>query len=734
SDSCSNGSSLDITITPAVSVEIDPVAPACEDLSFVPGATVQGTGLTYNWTFGGSSPGTSTDSVPPPIAISQPDTFDISLVVSGNCGTDADTIEIIVQTPQEVVVDPIDDPLCEGGGPVALSADIQGGTWSGAGIIDGDNGVFEPQEVGPGLYEVVYTLTNGACINQDTLELEVVASALVNAQDESYCVDAGLQQLTATPLGGVWSGPGVNSSGSFNPFTATPDIHTLTYTYEDANGCEIQANATIEVQALPVLSFSPLDSLCIADVTVNLGTTLNATGTPDTGVFSWAGPGVQNSNGNFNSGGLAPGDYFVTVTYDQDLCAVTDSLPFSLFSAAPLELSPDTAVCITDGMLQLNANFPGGVWSGDGIDAQTGVFEFPETAGTYGFQYIYAEGTNCVQEANVEVTLIDLTGAISIGDDEFECEGLPNFQLGAASPANGVWQGPGVTNGSTGLVDLSVLEVDSVYSYEYCIESQNAEGCQACESRDFIIHPLPEASFSVEGLPCIGLEFSLDNNSEGAVSFNWDLGNGTTSTESEPVLSYATPGTYQITLEAETAFGCTDQVDTSLYITTAPNANFALDETEGCAPFEVQVSNASSGDIIDQFWEINGDTIVGPDLEGIILDGITTDTIFNLILTVQNLCGPDTQLTEILVHPYPLASFGVNADEGCTPFEVDFANNTLGEAETYIWTMGNGNTYSDSIPPNQVYTTTDTSITSYTISLVAINACGIDTATQEVTA
>ncbi|MBV6656083.1 MAG: PKD domain-containing protein, partial [Mameliella sp.] len=138
--------------------------------------------------------------------------------------------------------------------------------------------------------------------------------------------------------------------------------------------------------------------------------------------------------------------------------------------------------------------------------------------------------------------------------------------------------------------------------------------------------------------------------------------------------------------------------------------------------------------IIDQFWEINGDTIVGPDLEGIILDGITTDTIFNLILTVQNLCGPDTQLTEILVHPYPLASFGVNADEGCTPFEVDFANNTLGEAETYIWTMGNGNTYSDSIPPNQVYTTTDTSITSYTISLVAINACGIDTATQEVSA
>lgn len=732
-DSCSNEAAFDITIEPAVSVTIDPVSPACEDLSFTPGATVEGSGLTYSWTFGGASPGTSTDSLPAPISITQPDTFNISLVVTGNCGTAADTVEVVVQASQEVAIDAVGEPLCEGGGTYALTASVNGGTWSGNGIVDAENGVFDPQEVGPGMYEVVYTLDNGACVDQDTVEVEVVASEMVSVQNAAFCIDEGLQQLEALPTGGQWSGPGVSANGVFNPVVAAPDTHTLTYAYTDANGCEIQAEATVEVQALPTLAFDPVDSLCISDVTVNLEMALNAAGAPSDGDFTWSGPGVQDADGTFNTVNLSAGNYTITVTYDQGLCTVADSFPFTLFNAVPLELSPDTAVCITDGPMQLGANLPGGQWTGEGIDTLTGLIELPETGGAYDYLYAYAAGTTCAQEASVEVNIIDLTGAITIGPDESVCEGTATYELATPIPANGVWQGPGITDPATGTIDLVALAIDSTYTFEYCIESENAEGCQACDNQSFIIHPLPDADFSLEGLPCIGETFTLQNTSGGAVSYNWDLGDGANTTEDSPSHTYAAPGTYQVVLEAASAFGCTDQADTSLYITTAPEASFTLDETEGCAPFEVQVSNFSTGDSIQQFWQVAGDTLFGPGLEGVILDSIITDSVFEILLTVQNFCGPDTQVAEVLVHPYPMASFGVNADEGCSPFEVDFANTTLGEAENFIWDMGNGNTYTDSLPPNQVYTTTDTAVATYPVSLIAVNACGIDTAFQEVT-
>lgn len=42
--------------------------------------------------------------------------------------------------------------------------------------------------------------------------------------------------LTGSPLGGTFSGPGIIFS-AFNPSLAGPGIHTITYTYNDGNGC-----------------------------------------------------------------------------------------------------------------------------------------------------------------------------------------------------------------------------------------------------------------------------------------------------------------------------------------------------------------------------------------------------------------------------------------------------------------------------------------------------------------
>jgi hypothetical protein len=49
------------------------------------------------------------------------------------------------------------------------------------------------------------------------------------------------------PAGGVYSGPGVDDDGYFDPMVAGLGVHTITYTYSDAAACENYAEETIEV-------------------------------------------------------------------------------------------------------------------------------------------------------------------------------------------------------------------------------------------------------------------------------------------------------------------------------------------------------------------------------------------------------------------------------------------------------------------------------------------------------
>ena len=64
---------------------------------------------------------------------------------------------------------------------------------------------------------------------------------------EWICLGWPAVELTGgLPEGGVYSGPGV-VNGWFNPATAGVGTHTITYTYEDLNGCENFTTETILV-------------------------------------------------------------------------------------------------------------------------------------------------------------------------------------------------------------------------------------------------------------------------------------------------------------------------------------------------------------------------------------------------------------------------------------------------------------------------------------------------------
>ncbi|MCA6362703.1 MAG: T9SS type A sorting domain-containing protein [Bacteroidetes bacterium] len=103
----------------------------------------------------------------------------------------------------------------------------------------------------PGSYYVV--ATNGTCIDTSaavTVTVNPQPVATLTLPVDSFCVDQtiGIQLSGGSPVGGLWSGPGVNGS-LFTPSVAGTGLHNIVYTYTNNYACSDSASQSIFVDA-----------------------------------------------------------------------------------------------------------------------------------------------------------------------------------------------------------------------------------------------------------------------------------------------------------------------------------------------------------------------------------------------------------------------------------------------------------------------------------------------------
>jgi gliding motility-associated-like protein len=182
--------------------------------------------------------------------------------------------------------------VCATAAPVRLGGSPAGGTWSGPGVSGSvQNGYFfTPTAALLGPQTLTYTYVGtGQCTSQASLQMTVTpppVAAFTPLPRTAFCSQAPnlpTYQLTGTPAGGTFSGPGVTGS-SFAVGSAGVGTHTLTYTYT-LNGCTAQATQQVSVAPPPAVVPGP-DTLVCPDY--RLPIRLRAT--PAGGV--WAGPNV----------------------------------------------------------------------------------------------------------------------------------------------------------------------------------------------------------------------------------------------------------------------------------------------------------------------------------------------------------------------------------------------------------------------------------------------------------
>lgn len=608
-----------------------------------------------------------------------------------------------------------DTALCVGTVPVQLPHSPPGGTWTGA----GPGGVFVPGTVGE--HVLTYSHGSGTCATTDQVRVEVLPAPVLTVQAGiERCADAAPVALQADPAGGTWSGAGVDASGLFDPAAVAPGQHVLTYSYSDGSGCTSTAQTVAAVHPLPVVDAGPDLVLCDQPIAHQLG------GAPAGGTWSSSWMNVT-SAGAITPGGTGTDD-LVYLVVDAYGCSAGDVVRVDVVELdQPAIAPPDTSICIASGALQFNGMPAGGVWSGPHVDA-TGLF-LPGVAGAFTLTYSVGAGT-CLTMDQIAVTVEALPG-VDAGTGIAVCLGDAP-QVLVAAPAGGTWSGTGV-DPATGVFDPGqVLPGGNPVTYTY---TDPLTGCTASDDALVTVHPLPAAGFTHAPVACAGAGHAFSNTSTGGATAQWTFGDGGSSQDLSPTYTYMSPGVHDVTLVSITDMGCSDTLTSTVEVWAVPQVQFALSVDSGCGPLEVAFFNGSSGEGLGFMWDFGGSAVSTerdpppfsflPDPQQAIVHVVS--------LTAYNVCGSAVSEVPVLVIPAPTAVFGPGVDTYCSHAEVSFGNASFGDPSSFQWDLGDG-TQSDSQAPvvTHAYVAGDEP-TEFTITLVALNACGSDTAQRTIT-
>jgi PKD repeat protein len=201
------------------------------------------------------------------------------------------------------------------------------------------------------------------------------------------------------------------------------------------------------------------------------------------------------------------------------------------------------------------------------------------------------------------------------------------------------------------------------------------------------------------------LVVSFVNQSSGFIwSFNWNFGDGESSTEPNPVHTYAQSGRYLATLTINSPNGSSTTsheivvegvAATPIPQYTVPVAQFTPESITGYAPFTARFINQSSGPITSYLWAF-GDGTYSAEINP--AHTYALPGAYGVTLTVSGPGGQNSVSSTIVVLEQPAATpvtppaaaFVASPAVGNAPLLVRFTNQSTGSISSYTWDFGDG--------------------------------------------
>lgn len=382
----------------------------------------------------------------------------------------------------------------------------------------------------------------------------------------------------------------------------------------------------------------------------------------------------------------------------------------------------------------VTADFTNSSQSGCSAPANINFQNTSQGAGTLSYQWNFGDGSTSTQEnptheytntGNYDVTLIVTNSngcsntivrpnAVSIGNihSDFSapdsiCRGVTIGITNTSSPTPGTsfWDfGDGTTSNEIN------PQKNYLFPGTYTIKLINNFGaCIDSVSKQIVINPKPTVDFtSADTISCTApFTVHFTNTSTGNNTYTWIFGDGTTSTETNPVHTYTGFGNYVVRLIAFNSFGCSNNIIKDNFIRIQPPvATITQLPQEGCAPFEwtFNSTTSTSEPITGYLWDFgDGSTSTDPNPTHVFAQGTYN---IKLIVTTANGCA-DTVIVNngIKAGNKPQTGFYADPLNACAFIPVNFFDTTVAPADRWIWDFGDGST---STIQNPIHTYNDT--------------------------
>ena len=671
------------TVQHPVTIYPLPVANAGADQTICAGtsATLNATGGgTYTWQPGGGSGST--------VVVNPGGSGSYVVTVTDANGCQArDTVNVNVN-PVPSVSAGADRFLCAGGTVNLSASGALNYTWMPGGYTT------QTITVDPAVttqYTVVGTDGNG-CTYSDIVAVNVGQLPTVSiGPDVDICSGAS---ATLNASGGVtytWSPSGDTSSViTVNPSGSA----TYTVTASDAAGCTASATVNVNVHTPPPVNLQSF-FLCAGSVA-----TLDAG--PGGVSYQWTPNGQTTQVINISGGGT----YGVVVT-DAFGCSASASCNVNTGSSISINLG-NVAFCQGDSAT-LDAGYSGMTYSWtNGATTQTIVVN---TAGTYGVTVTDTSGCSGAITVTAQVNQLPVVNFSSTS----VCIGGTTQFTDASSVAGGSitsWNWDfGDTTGSNQQNPSHAYSAAG--SYTATLTTTSSNGCSNSISQLVNVNPLPVADFSA-GNACANSAIAftdLSSVSTGNITgFNWDFGDGNSSTLQNPAHAYSTAGNYTVSLQVTTAGGCSGTISHPVTIHPSPVAAFTTTPVCLGSPTSfLNNSTISTGSIASYFWDFS-DTYTSTQSSPSHSFAAAGSYNVNLIISSNHGCT-DTVTQAVTVNALPIANAGTDQSI-CTGSSATL---TANGGSSYVWTPGGQNNSSITVSP--------VTNSSYTVTVTDANGC-----------
>ena len=232
-------------------------------------------------------------------------------------------------------------------------------------------------------------------------------------------------------------------------------------------------------------------------------------------------------------------------------------------------------------------------------------------------------------------------------------------------------------------------------------------GCQDVKIKNQYITIYPKPNPTITAAVTASCDpatvFQFANSASNATSWQWNFGDGQTSSLQNPSHNYNGPGNYSVSLIVTNSFGCKDTTDVPTAISVGLNnwANFTSNLDSGCAPLAVQFTNTNAN-VSSSYWDF-GDgttsTLANPS-HTYALGGVYS--VFLIVTTNSGCADTVFKPNYITAGTKPSVSFSYVNTVGCSPLTVQFTNTSTNYVSC-LWTFGDGTT-STATNPSHTYT------------------------------